>query len=206
MSKCYYLENDKFIELDEVLGFLQKRIVDNFTVKLEPFDASEGAGGHFYIEGNGIRGVQLFYEAGRIVVQINILANYSDFIIAKLILETLGLIFNKQFIDEAGNAIQPNEYFTNEMIQELREHDAKIVLATLKSMMYGTIEMFGIVRRIYFGKRLIQELIKYGLPNYSTPSAALIRKKGLMILRWKKNPLEELLNLNIQKQKQNLYQ
>lgn len=198
MSKCYYLENDKFIELDEVLGFLQKRIVDNFTVKLEPFDASEGDGGHFYIEGNGIRGVQLFYEAGRIVVQINILANYSDFIIAKLILETLGLIFNKQFIDEAGNAIQPNEYFTNEMIQELREHDAKIVLATLKSMMYGTIEMFGIVRRIYFGKRLTQELIKYendsellvrmfegifyhiqyGLPNYSTPSAAIIRKKG----------------------------
>ena len=98
-----------------------KRIVDNFTVKLEPFDASEGEGGHFYIEGNGIRGVQLFYEAGRIVVQINILANYSDFIIAKLILETLGLIFNKQFIDEAGNAIQPNECFTNEMIQELRE-------------------------------------------------------------------------------------
>lgn len=84
------------------------------------------------------------------------------------------------------------------MIQELREHDAKIVLATLKSMMYGTIEMFGIVRRIYFGTRLTQELIKYGLPNYSTPSAALIRKKGLMILRWKKNPLEELLNLNIQ--------
>lgn len=161
MSKCYYLENDKFIELDEVWGFLQKRIVDNFTVKLEPFDASEGEGGHFYIEGNGIRGVQLFYEAGRIVVQINILANYSDFIIAKLILETLGLIFNKQFIDEAGNAIQPNECFTNEMIQELREHDAKIVLATLKSMMYGTIEMFGIVRRIYFGKRLTQELIKY---------------------------------------------
>ena len=161
MSKCYYLENDKFIELDEVLGFLQKRIVDNFTVKLEPFDASEGEGGHFYIEGNGIRGVQLFYEADRIVVQINILANYSDFIIAKLILETLGLIFNKQFIDEAGNAIQPNEYFTNEMIQELREHDAKIVLAALKSMMYGTIGMFGIVRRIYFGKRLTQELIKY---------------------------------------------
>lgn len=92
------------------------------------------------------------------------------------------------------------------MIQELREHDAKIVLATLKSMMYGTIEMFGIVRRIYFGTRLTQELIKYGLPNYSTPSAALIRKKGLMILRWKKNTLEELLNLNIQKQKQNLYQ
>lgn len=206
MSKCYYLENDKFIELDEVLGFLQKRIVGNFTVKLEPFDASEGEGGHFYIEGDSIRGVQLFYEADRIVVQINILANYSDFIIAKLLLETLGLIFNKQFIDEAGNAIQPNEYFTNEMIQELREHDAKIVLATLKSMMYGTIEMFGIVRRIYFGKRLTQELIKYGLPNYSTPSAALIRKKGLMILRWKKNPLEELLNLNIQKQKQNLYQ
>ena len=27
--------------------------------------------------------------------------------------------------------------------------------------MYGTIEMFGIVRRIYFGKRLTQELIKY---------------------------------------------
>ena len=92
------------------------------------------------------------------------------------------------------------------MIQELREHDAKIVLATLKSMMYGTIEMFGIVRRIYFGTRLTQELIKYGLSNYSTPSAALIRKKGLMILRWKKNTLEELLNLNIQKQKQNLYQ
>ena len=47
------------------------------------------------------------------------------------------------------------------MIQELREHDAKIVLAALKSMMYSTIEMFGIVRRIYFGKRLTRELIKY---------------------------------------------
>ena len=50
MSKCYYLENDKFIELDEVWGFLQKRIVDNFTVKLEPFDASEGEGGHFILK------------------------------------------------------------------------------------------------------------------------------------------------------------
>ena len=45
MSRCYYLKSENFINLDAVLEMAQKMINEDFTVKLDVFEPSEGEGG-----------------------------------------------------------------------------------------------------------------------------------------------------------------
>lgn len=197
MSRCYYLKSENFINLEAVQETVQKLMNEGFTVKLEEFEPSEGEGGCFYIEGEAARGIQVFYEDDSIVVKINTLCNYADYIMAKIILDILGNALEKEIIDEEDNVIVADEYFTDEQIQELREGDAKTVLVALKNIVKDNMQIFGVVRKIYFGQEITQELVKYEdnpktlvkvfdsiihhvqyeLPDYNMPGAALIRPK-----------------------------
>ena len=197
MSRCYYLKSENFINLEAVQETAQKLMNEGFTVKLDEFEPSEGEGGCFYIEGEAARGIQVFYEDDSIVVKINTLCNYADYIMAKIILDILGNALEKEIIDEEDNVIVADEYFTDEQIQELREGDAKTVLVALKNIVKDNMQIFGVFRKIYFGQGITQELVKYEdnpkalvkvfdsiihhvqyeLPDYNMPGAALIRPK-----------------------------
>ena len=197
MGRCYYLKSENFINLDAVLEMAQKMINEDFTVKLDVFEPSEGEGGCFYIEGEAARGVQVFYEDDSIVVKINSLCNYADYIMAKIILDMLEHALEKEIIDEEDNVIVADDYFTDEKIQKLREDDAKTVLVALKTIVKDNMQIFGVVRKIYFGKDITKELLKYEknsktlvkifdsiihhvqyeLPDYNMPGAAMIRPK-----------------------------
>lgn len=197
MSSCYYLKSENFINLEAVQETAQKLMNEGFTVKLDEFEPSEGEGGCFYIEGEAARGIQVFYEDDSIVVKINTLCNYADYIMAKIILDILGNALEKEIIDEEDNVIVADEYFTDEQIQELREGDAKTVLVALKNIVKDNMQIFGVFRKIYFGQGITQELVKYEdnpkalvkvfdsiihhvqyeLPDYNMPGAALIRPK-----------------------------
>lgn len=197
MSRCYCLKSENFINLDAVLETAQKMINKGLTVKLDVFEPSEGEGGCFYIEGKASRGVQVFHENDNIVVKINILCNHADYIMAKIILDILGNALGKEIIDEEDTVILADDYFTDEKIQELREGDAETFLAALKAIVKNSMQIFGVVRKVYFGKNITQELIKYEkdskalvkafdsiihhvqyeLPDYNMPGAALIHPK-----------------------------
>lgn len=198
MSRCYYLKSENFINLDAVLEMAQKMINEDFTVKLDVFEPSEGEGGCFYIEGEAARGVQVFYEDDSIVVKINSLCNYADYIMAKIILDMLEHALETEIIDEEDNVIVADEYFTDEKIQKLREDDAKTVLVALKTIVKDNMQILGVIRKIYFGKEITKELLKYEkdsktlakifdsiihhvqyeLPDYNMPGAAMVRPKG----------------------------
>ena len=183
MSRCYYLKSENFINLEAVQETAQKMMKEGFSIKLDVFEPSEGD--------------QVFYEDESIVVKINTLCNYADYIMAKIILDILGNALEKETIDEEDNVIVADEYFTDEKIQQLREDDAKTVLVALKNIVKDNMQIFGVVRKIYFGYGITQELAKYEdnpktlvkifesiihhvqyeLPEYDMPGAALIRPK-----------------------------
>lgn len=170
---------------------------EGFTVELDVFDPSEGDGGSFYIKGECARGIQVFYEDDSIVVKINSLSNYADYIMAKVILSILENALEKEIIDEKDNDILADEYFTDVKIQKLREDDAKTVLVALKNEVKDNLQIFGTIRKVYFGHRITQELLKYEdnprilisffdsiihhvqyeLPEYNMPGATLIPPK-----------------------------
>lgn len=199
MSKCYYVEcNDSFINFKALQEVLQGRIPKDLTVKVEEYDPSEGQGGCFYIEKNAACGVHVFKEGRSVVVKIRALCNHYDYLIAMIILESLERTFEKNVIDEDGNAINTREYFTNERIENLRETNAMTVYTTLKTLTTGILQIPGVVRSVYFGKGLTKELskyendpanladmfdsimnyVQYGLPDYSIPSKFLVRPQG----------------------------
>lgn len=197
MSMCFYLKSEDFINLEAVKETAQEMINKNFSIKLDEYDSSESEGGCFYIEKESTRGVHIFYEDDSIVVKINTLCNYADFILAKLILHILEIALEIEIKDEENFSINVDEYFTDEKIQELRENDAQIVLTSLKNLVKDNMQIFGVVRQVYFGKDITKELIKYEndlkslvnffdtviyhvqyeLPDYKMPGAALIAPK-----------------------------
>lgn len=198
MSRCYYIKSeDGFINLEAVQENLQGCMAEGYTVKLDEYERSEGEGGCLYIEGEAARGVHVFKEDDNIVVKINSLCNYPDYLIAKIILDMLNQVLEKDIIDEEENIINPQEYFTDEKIQELREADAKTVYVALKNIVKDNMQIFGVVRKVYFGKDITAELskyedepaalvkifemvmnhVQYELPDYKMPGAAMIRPK-----------------------------
>lgn len=196
MSRCFYLKDDGFVNLEVVKDNLQKMMNKGYTVKLEEYDKSEGIGGCIYIQGEAARGIHLYKEENKIVVKINVLSNYSDYVIARIILDMLNQIFEKDIYDEDDNIVNVREYFTDEKIQQLQEIDAKMFLVSLKNIK-DHIEILGPVRSVYFGKGITKKLvehendpealvkildiiihhIQYELPEYNMPGAALIRPK-----------------------------
>lgn len=202
MSKCFYIESkDGFINLEAVKENLQNCMNEGFTVKLDEYERSEGEGGCFYIEGEAARGVHVFKEDDNIVVKINVLCNYPDYIIAKIILDMLNQVLEKNVIDEEDNIVNVEDYFADEKIQEYRETDAKMVFTMLQmanSTKQDYVHIPGVVRITYFGKDILTELkkyenesaemlkifdsvinhVQYELPEYDMPGAALIQPKG----------------------------
>lgn len=197
MSRCYYVKEDGFVNLEAVRDNLQEMMNEGFTVKLDEYDHSEGEGGCLYIDGEAARGVHVYKEDENIVVKLNVLCNYADYVVARIILDMFNQVFEKDIIDEKDEVIHPREYFTDEKIQELQESDAKMVLISLKKIMKDSMEIFGVVRKVYFGTDIRDELLKYEdepktlvniinsiihhvqyeLPDYNMPGAALIRPK-----------------------------
>lgn len=202
MSKCFYIESkDGFINLEAVKENLQNCMNEGFTVKLDEYERSEGEGGCFYIEGEAARGIHVFKEDDNIVVKINVLCNYPDYIIAKIILDMLNQVLEKNVIDEEDNIVNVEDYFADEKIQEYRETDAKMVFTMLQmanSTKQDYVHIPGVVRITYFGKDILTELkkyenesaemlkifdsvinhVQYELPEYDMPGAALIQPKG----------------------------
>lgn len=202
MSRCYYLDHKGSIDLDAVLKIAQKMVQEiineSFTVQLEKYQPSDEEGGCFYIEGQSARGVQFFYEDKNIVVKINTLSNYADYILAKIILLMLSIALEEEIIDEEDFHIEADEYFTDENIQKLREDEAKTVLTVLKTAVKDTLQFPCVVRKVYFGKKLTQKLekyennpkmlvktfdsiihhVQYEIPDYNMPGAMLIRPKN----------------------------
>ena len=124
MSRCYYLDHKGSIDLDAVLKIAQKMVQEiineSFTVQLEKYQPSDEEGGCFYIEGQSARGVQFFYEDKNIVVKINALSNYADYILAKIILLMLSIALEEEIIDEEDFHIEADEYFTDENIRDIK--------------------------------------------------------------------------------------
>lgn len=198
MSKCFYIKcEDGFVNLEAVKDAIQEMMNKDLTVRLEEFEKSEGEGGLLYIENESIRGIQVFKEDNNIVVRINTLSNYPDFILAKVILYVLNQALKKDVADEDDKVIEPKDYFTDEKIQEIREQDAETIYKMLmmaRATKQDFIHIPGIVRITYFGKTILEELskykndsktmvkifetvmnhVQYGLPDFNMPGAALI--------------------------------
>ena len=197
MSRCFYVKEDKFVNLEALKENIQELMNEGLTVKLDKYDFSEGEGGCLYIDGEAARGVHVYKEDKNIVVKLNILCNYADYVVAQIILGILKQIFEKDIFDDENKVIHLKKYFTDEKIQEFQESDAKMVLLSLKEIMKDSMEIFGAVRKIYFGtdirnvllkyeddpKKLVNILnsiihhVQYELPDYNMPGAALIRPK-----------------------------
>lgn len=197
MSRCYYLKKKGVINFPILQKALQEVINDKFTVKLEEYEPTEGEGALIYIENKSSRGVHVFYDNDNVVIKINILSNYEDYILAKSIMYFLASGFKQKATDEEDSEIEPLEYFTDEKIQKLREEDAKTFLAVLKNAK-DNIQILGVARKIYFGKTLAKKLlnyesdpkslvsviesvinhVQYELPAYNMPGAALIRPRN----------------------------
>lgn len=197
MSRCYSLKKKGVINFDVLQEALQKVVNDKFTVKLEEYEPTEGEGAFIYIENKSARGVHVLYENDNVIIKVNILSNYEDYILAKAIMYFLGNGFKQKITDEEDAEIVPLEYFTDEKIQELREQDARTFLSALKNTK-DNIQILGAARKIYFGKTLAKKLleyesdakslvriielvinhVQYELPNYNMPGAALIRPKN----------------------------
>ena len=197
MSRCFYLKSEECIDFIGLQETLEGLFCDGYTVKVDKYEPSEGEGGCFYIEGNAARGVQVFHEDGSIVVKINTLCNYPDYILAKAIITIVGDFLKKQFTDEEDKVIVPHAYFSDENIRKSMEDDAMTFLAALKTVVKDTMQIFGVVRKVYFGKGLTKILskyeedpktlvnviesiihhVQYELPDYVMPGAALIRPK-----------------------------
>ena len=203
MSRCYFLKTDyhvDFIGMQETLEMIFNCDSDSieYPVEFHELEPSEGERevACFYIKGESARGVHIINKEGCIVIKINSLCNYMDYALARQILTIERDYLKTQVIDEDGRII-PEEYFTDEKIQELREEDAKTVLVALKNILKDYMQIFGVVRKVYFGKPITQELIKYEndpkalvdafeaiihhvqyeLPEYNMPGAALVRPK-----------------------------
>lgn len=197
MSRCYSLKKKGVINFQILQEALQDVINDKFTVKLEEYEPTEGDGAFIYIENKSARGVHVFYEDDNIIIKVNILSNYEDYILAKAIMYFLGKGFKEKITDEEDTEIEPLEYFTDEKIQELREQDALTFLSALKNVK-DDIQILGAARKIYFGKTLAKKLlqyesdaeslvtaieseiyhVQYELSAYNMPGAALIRPKN----------------------------
>ncbi len=161
MSRCYYVKEDGFVNLEAVRDNLQEMMNEGFTVKLDEYDQSEGEGGCLYVDGEAARGVYVYKEDENIVVKLNVLCNYADYVVARIILDMFNQVFEKDIIDEEGEVISPREYFTDEKIQELQESDAKMTLTALDKVMEDNMQIFGVVRKVYFGTDIRDELLKY---------------------------------------------
>ena len=203
MSRCYFLKTDycvDFIGMQETLEMIFNCDSDyiEYPVEFHELEPSEGERevACFYIKGESARGVHIINNEGCIVIKINSLCNYIDYALARQILTIERDYLKTQVIDEDGRII-PEEYFTDEKIQELREEDAKTVLVALKNIVKDYMQIFGVVRKVYFGKAITQKLIQYEnepkalvdafeaiihhvqyeLPEYNMPGAALVRPK-----------------------------
>lgn len=198
MSRSYFLKTEysvDFIGMQETLKMLHHEYIIAYK-ELEPSEGEESVA-CFYIKGESARGVHIINKEGEIVIKINSLCNFIDYALARQILTIERDYLNTPVIDEDGREIILEEYFTDEKIQELREEDAKTVLVALKNIVQDNMQIFGVVRKIYFGQGLTQELVKYEndpkaladafesiihhvqyeLPEYNMPGAALIRPK-----------------------------
>ena len=199
MSRCYFLKSEcsvDFIGMQETLEMIfDERIVDYY--KLEPANGEREAA-CFYIKGESTRGVQVINKEDGIVIKINSLCNYIDYELARTILIIEGDFLKTQITDEDNAIIAPKEFFTDEKIQELIEDDAVTVLSALKNIVKDNMQIFGVVRNVYFGKGLTQKLavyenspaalanafekimchVQYELPDYKMPGAAMIRPKN----------------------------
>lgn len=203
MSRCYFLKTDyhvDFIGMQETLEMIFNCDSDSieYPVEFHELEPSEGERevACFYIKGESARGVHIINKEGEIVIKINSLCNHMDYALARQILTIERDYLKTQVIDEDGQII-PKEYFTDEKIQELREEDAKTVLVALKNIVKDYMQIFGVVRKVYFGKAITQKLIQYEnepkalvdafeaiihhvqyeLPEYNMPGAALVRPK-----------------------------
>lgn len=198
MSRCFYVKDvDGFINLEKAKKAIQKMMNKGIIVALNEYDETEGLGGCIYIQGEASRGIHLYKDENNIVVKINVLSNYADYIIARIILDMLNQIFAKDIYDEEDNIVNVREYFTDEKIQELQEVDAKMFLVALKNNGEDNIQILGIARSVYFGKNITEKLleyendsaalvkiidmvmnhVQYELPDYNMPGSALIRPK-----------------------------
>ena len=125
MSRCFYIKcEDGFVNLEAVQENVQKLLNEGYTVKMEEYEPTEGQGGCFYIEGESSRGVHVYKEDDNILVKINILCNYSDYVVARIILDMFSQVFEQDVLDDENEVINVREYFTDEKIQKLREEDA----------------------------------------------------------------------------------
>ncbi len=206
MSRCFYLKTEycvDFIGMQETLEMIINCDSDfiEYSVEFYKLEPSEGERevACFYIKGKSARGVHVINKEGYIIIKINSLCNDMDYEIARQILRIERDFLKTQIIDEEGTIIGDKEFlvFTDEEIQQLREDDAKTVLTALKTIVKDYMQIFGVVRNVYFGKQITQKLmqfenepaslvatfdtiihhVQYELPDYKMPGAAMIRPK-----------------------------
>ena len=196
MSRCFYVKcEDGFVNLEAVQENTQEVLNEGYTVKMEEYEPTEGQGGCFYIEGESSRGVHVYKEDDNILVKINILCNYSDYVVARIILDMFSQVFEQDVLDDENEVINVREYFTDEKIQKLREEDANNFYTVLKTVVEDNIQIPGLIRSVYFGKNLTKILsnhendpkamvaildmtmqrVQYALPDFNMPGVLLVR-------------------------------
>lgn len=197
MSRCYYVKSEDPINLEALSDMIQDKLKNGFKVRMKYLNEKKETA-CFYIEGQAARGIYVSHDDDCIVVEIQSLCNYADYAIAKVILYLLKIYIDENVTDEEGKLLDPKDYFTDEKIEELREEDAKRFLAELKTIEDDCLQIPGVIRSVYLGKKMTGELlqyenepqtlvrafnsifysVQYTLPDYRMPGAALIRPQN----------------------------